>query len=211
MRLGVVKLGGSTAFDMRLKPWAEALAARSFPLIVVPGGGPFADQVRDAQRRIGFSDEAAHAMAILAMDQFGYALAELGGHFVTARTPDEIARALECGETPVWLPSAMTIGRAGIPCSWDVTSDSLAAWLAGELHAGTLLLVKQTQDFSAEDDLGSLAGRGIVDAFLPSMLPRDIDFYIAGPEDAATAHRLLSAGRLPGTRIGIPSLARTSG
>jgi len=211
MRLAIVKLGGSTAFDTRLKLWAEALAASGFPLIVVPGGGPFADQVRDAQKRIGFSDEAAHAMAILAMDQFGYALAELGKNFVTARTPDEIARALECGETPVWLPSAMTIGRAGIPCSWDVTSDSLAAWLAGELRAEALLLVKQTRDFSAEDNAGSLARRGIVDSFLPSILPRDIDFYVAGPEDASTAHRLLSTGRLPGTKIRIPSLARISG
>ena len=63
---------------------------------------------------------------------------------------DDIGSAC-CGEdrTPVWLPS--TCGHPGVRQSlpsWDVTSDSLAAWLAGKLGADALLLIKQTGAFS---------------------------------------------------------------
>ncbi len=52
--------------------WIAALAGSSLPLVVVPGGGPFADAgPRRRTARLGFSDAAAHAMAILAMEQFG--------------------------------------------------------------------------------------------------------------------------------------------
>ena len=74
MRPAVVKLGGSTASAAGMDAWIAALAGSGLPLVIVPGGGPFADQVRQAQKRLGFSDGAAHAMAILAMDQFGHVI-----------------------------------------------------------------------------------------------------------------------------------------
>ena len=64
MKRAVVKLGGSTAFDAEMDMWISALAGSALPLVIVPGGGSFADQVRQSQQRMGFSDEAAHAMAI---------------------------------------------------------------------------------------------------------------------------------------------------
>ena len=107
--------------------WIAALAASSLPLVIVPGGGPFADQVRDAQKRMGFSDAAAHAMAILAMDQFGHVILDRHERLAPARSLDEIEHALTDGKIPVWLPSSMAIPAPDIPCSWDITSDSLAA------------------------------------------------------------------------------------
>ena len=72
MKRAVVKVGGSTADQPVLREWIAALAGSALPVVIVPGGGPFADQVRNTQRRIGFSNNAAHAMAILAMEQFGH-------------------------------------------------------------------------------------------------------------------------------------------
>jgi aspartokinase-like uncharacterized kinase len=197
----VVKLGGSTADHKEMDVWTAALAGASLPLVIVPGGGAFADQVRDEQNRLGFSDAAAHAMAILAMDQFGHVILDRHGRFSAARSPKEIEQALADGKIPVWMPSAMAIPASDIPTSWDVTSDSLAAWLAGRLSAQALLLVKQSRAFTKEDSVADLMARGIVDAYFATMLPATAELLIAGPHDVASAAATLSSGRLPGVKI----------
>lgn len=201
MSLTVVKLGGSSSVDARLFEWIKALAKGAEPLVIVPGGGPFADQVREAQVRIGFSDETAHKMAILAMDQFGLMLCDLCSRFQPAGEMNEFRQVLDAGQIPVWLPSALTIGRRDIAASWSVTSDSLAAWLAGTIGAVTLLLIKQTADFSQEDDIEALQSRGIVDASLGSMLPPEVQLRVAGSDHLTSAGLHLEQGRVPGVSI----------
>jgi dihydroneopterin aldolase len=98
-----------------------------------------------------------------------------------------------------------------IRACWDITSDSLAAWLAGKVGAGALLLIKQTRAFTGADDVDSLTAKGIVDAGLADMLPQSIDLHIAGPDDAAAAGADLAAGRLPGTRMQRPAAIRMTG
>jgi dihydroneopterin aldolase len=213
MRLAVVKLGGSTAQAAEMNTWIDALAASGLPLVIVPGGGPFADQVRDAQQRLGFSDKAAHAMAILAMEQFGHVILDRHQGLSAASSPDEARQMLARGQKPVWLPSSMAIGATDIPASWDIPSDSLAAWLAGKLDAWALLLIKQTNAFSGADDMHGLAAKGVVDAAFGTMLPDGVELHLAGPRDAASAHADLAAGRLPGRRIRLPAnqMRRTAG
>jgi dihydroneopterin aldolase len=206
VKRAVVKLGGSTANEAVMGDWIAALAGSKLPLVIVPGGGPFADQVRDAQKRMGFSDRAAHAMAILAMDQFGHVILDRDDRLAPARSLDDLERALRGGKIPVWLPSSLAVPAPDIRASWDITSDALAAWLAGKLGAEALLLVKQTGAFSPADDVASLMARGIVDAGFAAMLPAGVDFRLAGPHDVATAGAMLSSGKLPGTLIS-PSVA----
>ena len=95
----------------------------------------------------------------------------------------------------------MAVPAPEIPASWGITSDSLAAWLAGKLGAEALLLVKQSKAFANEDSVADLMARGIVDACFAAMLPGGIDLLIVGPHDAATAGAALAAGTLPGIRI----------
>jgi dihydroneopterin aldolase len=201
VKRAVVKLGGSTAGEAVRDEWIAALAGTALPLVIVPGGGRFADQVRDAQKSMGFSDKAAHAMAILAMDQFGHVILDRHDRFVPAQSLQDMELALRSGKTPVWLPSALAIPAPDIRASWDMTSDALAAWLAGKLGADALLLIKQTQAFSSVDNVASLTARGIIDAGFAAMLPADIDFHLAAPRDAATAHAQFTSGKLPGTAI----------
>jgi aspartokinase-like uncharacterized kinase len=201
MKTVVVKLGGSTSKARQMVVWLAALAAARLPLVIVPGGGPFADQVRDAQRRLGFSDKAAHAMALLAMEQFGHVILDRHHRFAAARTRADIERALAAGTIPVWLPSSLALADQGIEASWNVTSDALAAWLTGRVGAKALLLIKQTRAFGSGDEVASLAARGIVDAAFASMLPGGLELRLAGPDEAAGAAACLAAGKLPGVRI----------
>ncbi|WP_159729013.1 aspartate kinase [Methylosinus sp. Ce-a6] len=138
----VVKLGGSLCAAPALRDWLSALRRYAGPLTIVPGGGPFADAVRRAQETLRFSDAAAHEMAIMAMEQYGRALIDLEPDLVGASTPREAAAAHERGKAALWRPVAMTRAAPQIPASWDMTSDSLAAWYAHEAGADALLLVK---------------------------------------------------------------------
>ncbi|HCC82688.1 MAG TPA: delta 1-pyrroline-5-carboxylate synthetase, partial [Methylophaga sp.] len=72
----VVKLGGSLYHTAELKSWLTLLeqTALNESVVIVPGGGPFADMVRQAQQLHKFDDQHAHHMAILAMAQYGLML-----------------------------------------------------------------------------------------------------------------------------------------
>ena len=139
------------------------------------GGGPFADQVRHAQSEWKFSDEAAHAMAVLAMEQFGLMITGIEPRLAPVRDRAEIENALASGHVAVWLPRDMMRGRDGIPSGWGVTSDSLAAWLAHTLAARHLLLVKSVSAPPGDWVVSELVRKGIVDAELPGFL-RDASY-----------------------------------
>src|SRR5277367_1505629 len=139
--LAIVKLGGSHATGPHLKDWLAAIVAEAGTIAIVPGGGPFADAVRTAQASMGFDDRAAHAMALMAMAQFGCALTNLNPALRLTASHSAILRVLKEGKVPVWSPEPMA-RAAALPETWDLTSDSLAAWLAGVLGADHLLLVK---------------------------------------------------------------------
>ena len=126
----VVKLGGSLAYSDRLTDWISAVEAARPPVVVVAGGGPFADQVRAAQTRMGFDDAAAHRMALLAMAQFAWALAGLSPRLRPAGSLEAIDGLRSHGLVPVWDPVPMAGAAGDVPQSWSVTSDSLACWLA---------------------------------------------------------------------------------
>ena len=191
--LAVLKLGGAQARGGRLKDWLDAAARHAGRLVVVPGGGPFADAVRAAQGEIGFDDAAAHEMALMAMSQFGRALVSLAGGFELAASEAEMRGALERGVTPIWSPERMALA-AGLPASWDLTSDSLAAWLAGVLGARRLILVKHGEPAHAAE----LARRGVVDPLFPFYLARSgARAFLAAPDAARRLGEGLDAGAYP--------------
>ena len=198
----IVKLGGSYARSPQLRSWLRVVEAAAGRVVLVPGGGPFADAVRAMQPVMGFDDVAGDAMAMLAMAQFGLALCSIEALLVVAESTEAINAALETGRVPVWSPLPMARGESGLPASWDVTSDSLALWLARCLKAAALLLVKQrgTVGDGVGGDVAGLSRDGVLDAFFPqlhSMYPCPV--FLAGPGDLPAAG--LDPDRLPGARL----------
>jgi dihydroneopterin aldolase len=184
-RLAIVKLGGSHAIGPHLKDWLAAIVAEAGSIAIVPGGGPFADAVRAAQARIGYDDRAAHIMALMAMAQFGCALQSLNPVLRLAASRSAILLALKERKVPVWSPEQMTCAAA-LPETWDLTSDSLAAWLAGALGADRLLLVKHGHFETETIDAHDLAARGVVDPLFPLYLKESgARAWLAGPTDSA--------------------------
>lgn len=138
----VLKLGGSLYSDDVLRDWVAHIAAVQQPLVIVPGGGPFADQVRTAQVRWGVDDRTAHAMALLAMQQFGLLLCGLHPRLRAGEGSVGVRAVLADGGVPVWMPYREVGDKVDIDADWRVTSDSLALWLVRELDADGIVLVK---------------------------------------------------------------------
>jgi len=195
-------MGGSLAASPHLRAWIDAIAEGVGKLVVVPGGGPFADAVRVAQRAQGFDDATAHRMALLAMEQYA---ALLGNgdipHFVAAASRRAILTALGDARVPIWLPSRMVLACDDIAASWDVTSDSLAAWLAAELRASALVLVKSVAP-GRSATAAELAQQQIVDRAFPEYRARcGCDCYVAGAADHGLLRVALRDGTPPGVRV----------
>jgi aspartokinase-like uncharacterized kinase len=173
----VVKVGGallahSDDFDAALQ--TIGAAGRDRRLLVVPGGGPFADAVRDVDRRLLLGDETAHWMAVLAMDQYAHLIADRLAHGVVVSDRAAIGAALDAGHVPVLAPFAWLRRVDPLPYSWDVTSDSIAAWVAGELGAQRLVLIKPP---------GALrGGNELVDAHFSQAAPTGLEVVLLGGE-----------------------------
>jgi 5-(aminomethyl)-3-furanmethanol phosphate kinase len=146
---GVVKMGGSLLKEEGMLAVAIAALERLAPirtLLVVPGGGPFADTVREMDRRLSLPADDAHWMAILGMEQFALLLAARLRNAELVYHPGDIASAHSRGLLPVLAPYRWLREADPLPHSWDVTSDSIAAWVAAAVGARHLILIKRATD-----------------------------------------------------------------
>ena len=173
----VIKVGGGLLehvehLDRVLTAIADVASSRR--VVVIPGGGPFADAVRDADGRLGLGDDAAHWMAILGMDQYAHLLASRLSGAVVASTREAIDSAHRERQIPVLAPSRWLSSVDPLPHTWDVTSDSIAAWVAGELGAARLLLVKPP----------GAAGDDLVDAYFERALPPSVTYDCLAADEA---------------------------
>jgi 5-(aminomethyl)-3-furanmethanol phosphate kinase len=197
----VVKIGGSFAFSAILTDWIRALTSCAGHVVIVPGGGPFADAVRTAQRRMGFDDRAAHLMSLLAMEQFGHALICCHDLLQPADSIERIERHLAAQRVPVWMPARMAAAAPDVEPSWRVTSDSLAAWLSGTIGADRLVLVKHVSALSGLEQCQDLTAMGVVDeAFAQYLRKAAVSASLVGPAD----HAILTAAIRCGTPAGFP-------
>jgi 5-(aminomethyl)-3-furanmethanol phosphate kinase len=185
----VVKVGGGLlargeCLDVVLVE--VSAASREAPVLIVPGGGPFADAVREVDRRVGLGDDAAHWMAVLAMDQYA--------HLIAARLPNsalvhgvlEIDSALAHGQLPILAPYRWMHDADPLSHSWDVTSDSISAWVAGQVGAARLVLVKPR----------GASGPALMDPFFDQVLGSHITADIVTADRIDELRALLRAMRV---------------
>jgi aspartokinase-like uncharacterized kinase len=188
----VVKFGGGVL--ARLEHFEAALAAveraaRSQRLLVVPGGGPFADVVRHVDRTMKLCAEATHWMAVLAMDQYAHLLVSRLTEGVLVERPGDIPPAaadrIVRRRIPVLAPSRWLREADPLPHSWSVTSDSIAAWVAGRVGAQRLVLIKPP-------GAGRAAPERLVDSYFRHTLPPDVTPYVVAADDPERLDAALS-------------------
>lgn len=214
----VLKIGGSLSQG----PDLAALCRKIGPLgarhrlLVVPGGGAFADLVRDHDRRYHLSATTAHRMALLAMDQYGCLLGDLlpGASLVVELL--SARQLLKEGRVPILLPASLLVQADPLPHSWEVTSDTIAAWIARLTGAPRLVLLKNVDGlFSADPAHGGQANllsslsvealanhQGGVDEYLHNLLAGiDLETWVINGREPDRLATLLESGDTLGTRI----------
>jgi 5-(aminomethyl)-3-furanmethanol phosphate kinase len=149
----VIKVGGSL-FDFAAFPqaWRRWLAEQPPAVnLLIAGGGQLADVIREADRTWGLGDETAHWLAI---DVLAASARLLTAILKDARLEHDWDRLLngvadrEAGPPIVFCPVRFLQQREArfpphpLPHDWSVTSDSIAARIAGILGAEELVLLK---------------------------------------------------------------------
>ena len=151
-----MKVGGSLAEEPELLSNICAklsFLAEKYQLIVVPGGGMFADVIRDSDKRFKLSSQVSHRMAILGMDQFGMLLAQITLNSIATHSLSDAKQLSETEAVPIFLPSRLMLRENPLENSWDVTSDSIAAYISIRLKAPKLVLIKDVDGvFTKEPD-----------------------------------------------------------
>ncbi|MEA2723831.1 MAG: 5-(aminomethyl)-3-furanmethanol phosphate kinase [Gemmatimonadales bacterium] len=167
--LSVIKIGGGLAAvpgALDRVCGAVSAAACDQRILVVPGGGAFADTVREFDRAMGLSSDAAHWMAILAMDQYAHVLAERIPGAALIEEPGALLQALPSSGVAVLAPYRWMRSADVLPHSWEVTSDSIAAFVAGALDAARLILIKPATGLSDP-----------VDPYFGTTLPAGLPYF----------------------------------
>lgn len=172
----VVKLGGGVfshpaLLDSVVRVIVES--AKEVALLVVPGGGAFADAVRGIDARLGLSGDAAHWMAVLAMDQSAYLIAGRTERAQVVTSPAQIAPVANAGRVPVLAPFEWLRQADPLPHTWDVTSDSIAAWVAGALGARSLVLIKPPGAKPGLESVDPYFTRAVGERLVWSAVPAD--------------------------------------
>ncbi|MEZ6130925.1 MAG: hypothetical protein R3C59_19825 [Planctomycetaceae bacterium] len=142
-----IKCGGSLLDQPDLAARLLALIdmAKVTSAVVIVGGGSTVDVVRDWDRRFHLSARDAHRLAIHAMSLNARLLATLHERFVLVSHIRELSLVRD-GQVAV--PDVASVlneleqTHSALPASWDVTSDSIAAWFATVCDSAELLLLK---------------------------------------------------------------------
>jgi aspartokinase-like uncharacterized kinase len=188
----VVKVGGS------LMDAAErvlnVLAASPKPILIVPGGGMFANSIRS----LDVDGTAAHWMAIAALDQYGWYLSAHGVEAVEACV-------LPVAGARILLPYKTLREADPLPHSWDITSDAISAWIAGQFGC-PLVLLKSVDGIIADgkllDEMPQNMVTDVIDPWCRSILRRyRVSAKIINGRCPGRLSAYLAGEDVPGTRL----------
>ncbi len=178
----VVKIGGSL-FPEHAIELAKRL--ENTGSVIVLGGGEFANLIRRYDSEMKFSDEANHWTAIDCMEIIAKLVNDKVDSAKLAYTIDEVHEISDEGFTPIFVVSEFLKVEDPFECSWDVTSDSIAAYVANLLNANLFIVTNvngiYTQEpkepgstFISKIDATTLLTfqESSIDAMLPTLLLR---------------------------------------
>lgn len=143
----VVKIGGSL-----FPEYAIDLAKRleNTNSCIVLGGGEFANLIRKYDNEIKFTQETNHWTAIDCMDIIAKLVNDKVDSTKLAYSIDEVNQIADEGFTPIFVVSEFLKTEDFFECSWDVTSDSIAAYISHLLNAKLLIVTNVNGIYTQE-------------------------------------------------------------
>ncbi len=133
----VVKIGGSLFPDYAIELAKQLNNTNS---LIILGGGEFANLIRKYDSTQNFSSDVTHFTAIDCMDIIAKLVNDKVDSTKLAFSIDEINEISDEGFTPIFVVSDFLKKEDPFECSWDVTSDSIAAYVAQIFNANRLIV-----------------------------------------------------------------------
>ena len=143
----VVKIGGSLFPVHAIELVKQLKGSKS---LVILGGGEFANLIREYDSQVNFSDETNHWTAIDCMDIIAKLVDDKVDSSKLAYYLDEADKISDDGLTPIFVVSEFLRSEDPFECSWDVTSDSIAAYIAHSLNANLLIVTNVNGIYTQE-------------------------------------------------------------
>jgi aspartokinase-like uncharacterized kinase len=143
----VVKIGGSL-FPNHAIELANKLENTNSCIVL--GGGEFANLIRRYNDEIDFSDEVNHWTAIDCMDIIAKLVNDKVDSARLAYSIEEVCEISDEGFTPIFVVSKFLRDEDPFECSWDVTSDSIAAYVSHLLNANLLIVTNVNGIYTQE-------------------------------------------------------------
>lgn len=169
--LWVIKIGGSLYNSHYLLDWLTAISeCENYNFVVVPGGGPFADQIRHADSKYKLDQALVHNMAVLSMQQYAYVMKSLCPELKLVNSKDQIQKCMADKKSAIWEPFDMVSKNCDLEKTWDTTSDSIAGWLAKFINADQLLFIKSSDITLRDKTINELLYAKCIDSNLQSIL-----------------------------------------
>lgn len=191
----IIKLGGSLLHQENgeiLKNLGKRISENTnehSQLKIIPGGGIFADGVRQAGEKYSLQEETCHYMALLAMDQYGYLLQEFIPHSQITTLACDLQQVNNQPHPQILLCSEFisSLSPTDLPRTWDITSDSIAGYLAKERQARLLILIKSI-------DINVDLKEPDIDPFFQKLMPFSFPTWIINGLFPARLSQLLATG-----------------
>ena len=176
----IVKIGGSWIKNQKLSLLISSL--QKFvdeKIVLVAGGGIFADAVREIYKLNKISEEKAHFLALKATELFAYYLESFNSKiYLTSELTKFNNRSLN-----IWLPSKKLTLASEFEKNWESTSDSIASWLYSKTNAKGIIFIKSVKFISKKTQkLKDLQKEKILDLNVKKYLNEKKNLKIVGPE-----------------------------
>lgn len=210
----LVKIGGSLYHTKALTKIEKTInmLKSSVQIIIVPGGGPFADLARKSYKNFNLDEDSAHWMAIAAMDQYGWLLNGLSMGIV-ADSIYQVSELLRERRPVIFLPYNFLYHKDPLPHSWQVTSDSISAYLAEIFQPDLFVLLKPVDGFFQEKNesekkkllpaahCNSIIACRLLDSYFNKVFTGSIKTWIVNGNYPERLTRLVEEGKTIGTAV----------
>ena len=211
----IVKVGGSLAETPKALENLGSYLSKESPknnFVVIPGGGRFADIVRDVDEQFRLPPILSHRMAILAMNQYGLLLSHFIPDSKLTESIEDIKEIAKSGKVSILLPYRQLLDEDPFVPSWDVTSDSIAAYFAVKLGESKVVFLTDVDGIYDTDpktspdakllsevstrDLLSRSKRSSVDKFLPTFVKENrLTCYVINGKHPDRLEKILSGNK----------------
>lgn len=155
----VLKIGGSWITNPNLTTLLKRLyKKKTGKIVIVAGGGCFADAVRFAFKKTKMTEKLANTLALKSTEIFCSYLKDINKKIYLTTN-----RRFRENLLNVWLPSSILSNEKSFKKNWNSTSDSVAAWLSTNIKADGLVFIKSLKKTKKINKLGDLQKKNIID------------------------------------------------